>query len=151
MAYNGRMSMARSSQQSSQGRSKQADDSDAFMTLVSPPTSLYVVFESLMAPHPPCSARSHLSARGTPPHSLLNPSSLVHFPLTLPLPARPRNSRLHLRHRHPLHGRRPAKTQPATDPKSLRMVRRAPPQHNARRRGARHARGRRVPRGPRRR
>ncbi|TKX21938.1 kinetochore-like protein nuf2 [Elsinoe australis] len=33
MAYNGRMSMARSSQQSSQGRSKQADDSDAFMTL----------------------------------------------------------------------------------------------------------------------
>ncbi|KAF2226956.1 kinetochore protein nuf2, partial [Elsinoe ampelina] len=32
MAYNGRMSMARSSQQSSQGRKKE-DDSDAFMTL----------------------------------------------------------------------------------------------------------------------
>ncbi|KAF2152551.1 hypothetical protein K461DRAFT_226167 [Myriangium duriaei CBS 260.36] len=33
MAYNGRMSMARSSQQSSQGRSKKEDDNDAFMML----------------------------------------------------------------------------------------------------------------------
>ncbi|GAM85044.1 hypothetical protein ANO11243_030470 [Dothideomycetidae sp. 11243] len=33
MAYSGRMSMARSSQQSSQGRSKKEDDGDAFMTL----------------------------------------------------------------------------------------------------------------------
>jgi len=35
MAYNGRVSMARSSQQSSQGRGRKEDDGDAFMTLVS--------------------------------------------------------------------------------------------------------------------
>jgi len=41
MAFNGRMSMARSSQPPSQGRSRKEEDGDAFMTLVRRPSAFH--------------------------------------------------------------------------------------------------------------
>ena len=51
------------------------------------------------------------------------PSHYISTQHTNSSPARPRNRRLHQRHRRALLRQRPRKAEPATDPKSVRMVR----------------------------